>query len=209
VDAVAKRLILAHHAIFGAYGFWLPNDQRGSWSTEVWAPHLQPFGPATKTTERKSLARRPFDRTLRKEARAALLYRAVELNEAQRDAVALGFAHIIPTIDLHLLACAIMPDHVHLVTLNHRASIEQIVGYLKRAGTRKLNELDLHPLREFRKRDGSIPTPWVEHGWNRFVDEPRAVDDAIDYVNRNPMKIGLPRQKWSFVERFENHLPRH
>jgi hypothetical protein len=28
-------MILAFHAIFGAYGFWLPNDPRGSWSDFV------------------------------------------------------------------------------------------------------------------------------------------------------------------------------
>jgi hypothetical protein len=28
-------MIRASHVIFGAYGFWLPNDPRGSWSTFV------------------------------------------------------------------------------------------------------------------------------------------------------------------------------
>ena len=27
--------VLAYHAIFTAYGFWLPNDPRGSWSSYV------------------------------------------------------------------------------------------------------------------------------------------------------------------------------
>src|SRR4051812_14608983 len=49
-------MVKGYHAIFAGYGFWLPNEQRGSWSTEVWAPHLRQFGPATKT-ERAPFAR--------------------------------------------------------------------------------------------------------------------------------------------------------
>ena len=201
-------MILAHHAIFANYGFWLPNDQRGSWSTEIWAQHLRVFGPATKTTERRSLANRPFDPSLRPRARQVLLYPPVQLDEAKRNAVAAGFAEIIPKLDLHVLACAIMPDHTHLVTRPHRESIEQIVGFLKRAGTRKLNELDLHPLKSYRMQNGSVPTPWVQHGWNRFLNDWSAVRDAIDYVERNPLKIGLARQVWSFVEPLESSAPR-
>jgi len=25
-------MVIAYHAIFSTYGFWLPNDPRGSWS---------------------------------------------------------------------------------------------------------------------------------------------------------------------------------
>ena len=42
-------MVHAYHAIFGAYGFWLPNDPRGSWTTFVGSWELNPFGPATKT----------------------------------------------------------------------------------------------------------------------------------------------------------------
>ena len=49
-------MVLAYHVIFGAYGFWLPNDPRGSWSDFVGAWELLRFGKATKTTERRSVA---------------------------------------------------------------------------------------------------------------------------------------------------------
>src|SRR5439155_17357687 len=100
-------MVLAYHAVFAAYGFWLPNDQRGSWSTEVWAPHLKRFGEATKTTERRSLAQHPYDPALRREARDSLLYPAVRFDHAKRDAIAVGFSEIIATLDLSLLACSI------------------------------------------------------------------------------------------------------
>ncbi|MEX0703139.1 MAG: hypothetical protein WD069_13675 [Planctomycetales bacterium] len=46
----------AYHVIFGAYGFWLPNDPRGSWSDFVGSWELLQFGRATKVTTRRSLA---------------------------------------------------------------------------------------------------------------------------------------------------------
>ncbi len=77
------RMIIAYHVIFGAYGFWLPNDPRGSWSTEVWARHLQPFGGATKVDTRQSLARREHDHAIRLEAKRHLQYPAVQFNATQ------------------------------------------------------------------------------------------------------------------------------
>ncbi len=67
-------MVLAYHVIFGAYGFWLPNDPRGSWSDFVASWELVRFGKATKTTERRSLAHVAHDRRRRDEAKRALKY---------------------------------------------------------------------------------------------------------------------------------------
>src|SRR5437016_3459581 len=79
-----STMVLGYHAIWGVYGFWLPNDPRGSWSKEVWAPQLRTFGPARKTTERRSLAQEPHNRSRRRIAKNALIYPAVKFNEQQR-----------------------------------------------------------------------------------------------------------------------------
>jgi hypothetical protein len=129
-------MVFAHHSVFACHGFWLPNDGRGSWSTEVWAPHLKPFGEATKTTARRSLANKPHDRAARRAAKEALIYPAVVLDEHQRACVARGFAEVIETLHLVVYACAIMPDHVHFVTKRHPKHIEDIIGFLKRGATR-------------------------------------------------------------------------
>lgn len=201
-------MILASHAIFSAYGFWLPNDGRGSWSTEVWAPELQPFGPATKTSERRSLAHRRHDRALRVEAKQHLKCPPVKFDGEQARAIARGFAEIIEKIGLVVYACAIMPDHVHLVPKRHpRLTIEEIVGFLKRAATRELTREGIHPLREFPNEDGTLHTPWVIGGWNRFLDTDEKVVGAIDYVWKNPDKIGLPRQPWWFISGFPGWVP--
>jgi len=192
-------MVHAYHAVFGAHGFWLPNDERGSWSTEVWAQHLKPFGPATKTVERRSLAGRPHDRSKRLAAKAALEYPAVTFNERQRDCVARGFAQIISIVHIIMYACAIMPDHVHVVVARHDKDIESLVGFLKRAASRGLSAEGLHPLVGYINRSGRVPSAWADGGWNHFIDDPIDIPDAIDYVEKNPERIGLPRQYWSFV----------
>ena len=85
-------MILAYHSIFGAYGFWLPNDPRGSWSEVVRTWELLRFGPATKTTERRSLAWDEHDQELRLRAKAALKFPPVEFTGAQAKAIGDGFA---------------------------------------------------------------------------------------------------------------------
>jgi REP element-mobilizing transposase RayT len=192
-------MVLANHAIFTAYAFWLPNDGRGSWSTEVWAKHLRRFGDATKTNERRSLAKRPHDRNLRLAAKAALKYPPVVFDGHQARAIAQGFGKITEILHLKIAACAIMPDHVHMVVLRHRETIEQIVGFLKRAATRELTTQDLRPLTEYADYAGRIPTPWADGGWHRFLNSDREIVGAIDYVDGNPTKVGYRAQHWPFV----------
>jgi REP element-mobilizing transposase RayT len=201
-------MVIAYHAIFAAYGFWLPNEERGSWSTEVWAPHLKTFGPATKTTERRSLANRSFDREKRRAARDSLKYRPVRFNGLQARAIERGFADIAAKLNLQLYACAIMHDHVHIVPRRHRLPIEEIVGHLKRAATRELNREDLHPLADHRSARGRVPSPWVENGWFRYLDNEDAVVGAIDYVWSNPTKIGLRHQPWWFLTKHPHWSPK-
>ena len=50
-------MIRAYHAVFTAYGFWLPNDPRGSWSDFVGSWELFRFGPATKAKATAQLNR--------------------------------------------------------------------------------------------------------------------------------------------------------
>lgn len=199
----AKIMVLAYHTIFAAYGFWLPNDPRGSWSAEVWAKHLRPFGPATKTTEQRSLAHRPHDRRLRLEAKAALKHPAVTFDELQRRCIGRGFAQIIRVLDLPVYACAIMPDHAHLVFPRHDLTVEEIVGFLKRAATRQLTKEGMHPLAGRSRESGKTPSPWVVGGWNRYLNDEQAIADAMWYVWRNPVRAGLGEQHWRFVVPFE------
>ncbi|HUQ68642.1 MAG TPA: hypothetical protein VM165_03905, partial [Planctomycetaceae bacterium] len=79
-------MIIASHVIFGAYGFWLPNDPRGSWSDFVGAWELLRYGRATKTDVRASVAGAFHDQTRRLAAKKALKYPPVVFNALQAQA---------------------------------------------------------------------------------------------------------------------------
>src|SRR3954466_10705002 len=108
-------MIVGYHVIFSAYGFWLPNDPRGSWTDFVGSWELFRYGPATKTTETRSVAHADHDRAARRAAKQALKHPAVRFTEDQVRSVARGFAGYVERSGLKIWACAIMPDHVHLV----------------------------------------------------------------------------------------------
>jgi REP element-mobilizing transposase RayT len=191
--------VIGHHVTFGAYGFWLPNDPRGSWSDFVGSRELFRHGPATKTTETRSVARRPHDRALRLAAKQALKYPPVEFTGVQARAVGRGFARYVERSGLVVWACAILPDHVHLVLARHRLSVDQIVVQLKGDATRRLIDEGIHPFGEIKEKNGRPPKCFARGEWSVYLDTPEDVVRSIRYVENNPGKEGKPRQTWSFV----------
>jgi hypothetical protein len=59
-------MVHGYHVIIGAYGFWLPNDPRGSWSDFVGKWELVRFGRSTKSSDRAELT--PDEEVDRREA---------------------------------------------------------------------------------------------------------------------------------------------
>jgi hypothetical protein len=76
---------------------------------------------------------------------------------------------------------------------------EQIVRMLKGSATKQLKKDLLHPLAQYRERDGSMPSPWSVGKWIQYLDSEQAIEDAIRYVEANPTKEGRPAQHWPFV----------
>lgn len=199
-------MILGTHLIISAYGFWLPNDPRGSWSDFVGSWELYKFGPATKVNDSRNYAKDSHDISLRREAKRALKYPPVRFNDAQRNAIATGFARASTEAQYLCLACCIGHDHAHLVLGRHDRDPEVIAGHLKSNATRELTSLGIHPLNGFTGKRGGLPTPWSEGCWKVFIDDEAQLGSAIKYVQRHPQKEGLPAQSWDFanVERFTN-----
>ncbi len=192
-------MVLAYHLILSAYGFWLPNDQHGSWSEFVRAYELTAFGPATKINTRRSVAGCRFDPIRRVAMRAALARKPVVFDGRQARAIAVGFADYVGRSCVPVHACAIMPDHAHLVVGRFRLSIERICEQLKGAATAQLNREDRHPFVDQPYRNNRIPTPWARKAWWVYLDSDAGLRRSIRYVNENPMRAGLRPQRWSFV----------
>jgi REP element-mobilizing transposase RayT len=189
-----------YHLIITGYGFWLPNDPRGSWSDVVGAWELYKFGgAATKTNERRSLAHDPHDAQLRRAAKALLKYPPVRFDARQRESIGVGFAQAIEEAKYRVKSLCIGHDHAHLIIGRHERSIEQIARHLKSKATMALTRAGIHPLRDHRKRDGSVPTPWSVGEWKVFINDVGQLMSAIAYVERHPGKEGLAPTTYPFI----------
>jgi REP element-mobilizing transposase RayT len=194
--------MIAAHLIFGAYGFWLPNDPRGSWSTFIGSWELFRYGPATKTTARRSVAGRTHNQSLRLAAKRALKHPAVEFTGLQARAVGRGFATYSQRSGLSILACAILPDHVHLVVANFKMELPRLVIQLKGEATTQLVSESLHPFAHLPKKNGRPPKCFARGQWKVYLDRIEDVHRAIRYVELNPEKEAKRPQRWSFVTAF-------
>ena len=192
-------MILAYHIILSAYGFWLPNDPRGSWSETIRVYELLRFGPATKVDTTRSVAHTPHDHAKRLAAKQALRHKPVQFTGLQARAIVRGFSIAADEHDYVFYALAILPDHAHIVMPTHPRHIDVIVKHLKAKATRQLSLESLHPFVDDPRADGTLPSPWARNHWSPFIDTPEYLRKAIDYVNNNPTRAGLKRQQWNCV----------
>ena len=186
-------MAIAYHLVFGCYGFWLPNDPRGSWSRYVGSRALLQFGAATKVNTNRSLAKNEHDQKQRLAAKQKLIYPPVKLIGIQARSVVLGIAKSIEESNYHVYAFCVMPDHVHIAMKTHDHPPRQIITHMKGRATQRLKADGLSP---------KSPNIWGRSGWSVFLDEEEDVLRAIEYVNQNPIEAGLPPQSWAFVEKF-------
>jgi len=192
--------MLAFHGIFGAYGFWLPNDPRGSWSRWVGSWELYRYGPATKVNVRHSLAAKRHDRAQRMAVKESLRYEPVLYTGEQVWAIGKGFKQALRRHNMQYFACAIMPDHVHVVLRCTSILPGQAIGKLKRAAGDALLESDVHPLSSQVRAGQRPPLCFARRAWKVYLDTGDDLRRSIAYVIQNPVKEGLPLQRWSFVE---------
>ena len=181
---------IAYHIVLGAYGFWLPNDPRGSWSRVVASSELLQYGPATKVTTLQSVAHRPLDPAWKQHAQTALKHEPAVFDAPQILAIGHGFGNAITEGKYVCFACAILPEHVHVVIGRHARSVGQIVGHLKSAATRSL--------RTMRPWPADRPV-WAENCWKVFLDNAADVQRSVAYTNENVVRAGKPPQDWPFV----------
>src|SRR5260370_37249611 len=159
-------MVLGYHVIIGAYGFWLPNDPRGSWSDFVRSWELfRAAGPATKVDTRHSVASRVHDVQSRLRAKESLRYPPAIFDGYQALSVAHGFGRMIAKPQYQVHACSILPQHVHMVIGRHHYKAETIVRLLKAAATTELINDAPWP-----RANHSPPSPWARKGWKVFLN---------------------------------------
>jgi REP element-mobilizing transposase RayT len=201
-------MIHGYHVILPMYGFWLPNDPRGSWSEFVRKWELVRFGRATKSLERRELSElSESEKRQRAWAKSALNYPPVSIDGHQALAIAKGFEEKVRKSNYTIWACSILPEHTHLVIARHTYNVEQIANLLKGSATSKIIEQGRHPLAAYAEAGKRPPRMWAAREWKVFLDTEEAIEDAIRYVEDNPEKEGKPKQSWPFVTPFAGIPP--
>jgi REP element-mobilizing transposase RayT len=189
-----QPLVIAYHLIWTAYGWWLPNDPRGSGSKEIRSDLIAELGELHYGRKRVQPAGREV-RRFYQEASAALRHPLLTFDAAARVAIADAFAGVIETERYTCYACAVMPDHVHILIRKHKHLAEDMMASLKEASRTALFATG--------HRAPDHPACAGGGGWKVFLDEPDEVRRTVGYIRRNPRPLGLPEQRWSFVKEYD------
>jgi len=192
-------LVIAYHLIWTVYGWWLPNDPRGSGSKTIRKDILKELGDLHYGRKPIQPANREV-RQFQAKARPLLQHPLLAFDETIRGAVADALSEVIQQQRYTCYACSVMPDHVHILMRKHKHLAEEMIELLKEVSRSQLFFRGLvagdHPI-------------WASgSGWKVFLDEPKDVRRTIGYIENNPLEIGLPKQSWPFVKEYDN-WPRH
>jgi len=159
------------------------------------------FGKATSGIPTGSLKDGPEVAVQRSHIQRKLKYPAVQLTGTQSAAVGGGFNTAITKYGLAIWACSILPEHIHLVLARTGKSCESMTNFLKGEATKELNRQSLHPLAAHAEH-GRTPQPWARKHWQVYLNSEQSIDNAIAYVNDNPIKENKPAQHWPCVTPF-------
>jgi REP element-mobilizing transposase RayT len=189
-----QPLVIAYHLIWTAYGWWLPNDLRGSTSRVICSDIIAELG-ALHYGRKRVQPSGSLIHDFYEAAKAKLKYPLMTFGSDETLVIADAFSRVIQRMIYTCYACAIMPEHIHLVIRKHKHSAEEMIANFQRESHLLLRERDTidleHPV-------------WGGHGWKVFLDEPSDIWRTNEYVRENPVKIGLPIQEYSFVMPYDN-----
>jgi|RhiMethySRZTD1v2_1073278.scaffolds.fasta_scaffold1073596_1 REP element-mobilizing transposase RayT len=198
MPTTGKPIVIAHHIMWTAYGWWLPNDPRGSTSKIIRNDLIGDLGELH--FGRKSF--QPASREIRNfygQAAAVLKHPLLDFSAESFADVGNAFGRAISECRYTCFACAVMPDHVHLLIRKRRHNAEEMIERIQSISRTELIWAGL--------REPSHPV-WTRGGWKVFLEHPDDVRRTIRYIENNPVKQRLPRQTWSFVQTY-NDWPLH
>ena len=185
-----RPLVIAYHLIWTGYGWWLPNDPRGSMSKRVATDVIAELGElhyGRKEVQPTSTELRAF----RNRARNVLDHPLRKFTREDTDIIAEAFNEVINEHKYTCYACAIMPDHIHLLIRKHKHKAEEMIANFQDKSRSRLRNHwpDDHPI-------------WGGPGWKVFLDHPDAIRRTITYIQRNPIEWKLPQQSFDFVTKY-------
>ena len=186
-------MIIGHHLIWTAYGWWLPNDPRGSTSHEIRNDVITQLGQLHHGRKHAQPAGWEVGQFYQ-QAEKLLQHQLLTFSAEEVGAIAESFAEVVSQRKYTCYACAILPDHVHVLIRKHRDRAEEMIANLQEASRLRL--------RQRATRDPDHPV-WGGPGWKVFQDHPDDIRRTIRYINDNPAKLKLPGQRWAFVKDYD------
>jgi REP element-mobilizing transposase RayT len=187
-------MVIAYHLIWTAYGWWLPNDPRGSGSETVHSNVLAELGEVHHGRKKIQPAGR-IVRAFYEKAALLLRHPLLKFDERARSEIAAAFESEIANQTYTCWACAVMPDHVHILIRKHKQLAEEMTENLMHVSRLRLIGTGY--------RESDHPTWTAGTGWKVFLDHPDDVRRTIRYIEQNPVKIRLPQQHWPFVKPYD------
>jgi len=186
-------MVFGYHLVWTAYGWWLPNDPRGSMSHYIESNVIAELGElhyGRKPVQPAGWVIREFyDR-----AAPALKHDLLAFSQDDIRKLAESFGGTIRRERYTCYACAILPDHVHLLIRKHRDLAPEMIAKMQAdSQTWILQQQD---------RDPAHPV-WGGPGWVVFQDHPDDFRRTIRYIQSNPTKARLPLQTWGFVTEYD------
>jgi REP element-mobilizing transposase RayT len=171
-------MIAGFHLIWTAYGWWLPNEPRGSSSHEIRVERIADLGELHYG--RKLI--QPPSRELRAfytQARQVLKHPLLIFEEEERRIISDSFRKVIAAQRYTCFACAIMPDHVHAVIRKPKHHAETMIENLEAASREALvaagRRAVQHPV-------------WGGPGWKVFLNTQEDIRAASGTSRRIPAK---------------------
>jgi REP element-mobilizing transposase RayT len=187
-------MISAYHLVWAAYGWWLPNDPRGSNSRVVRVGEIADLG--TLHQGRKQIQPPSAEiRDFYDGARERLKFPLLRFTPDETRTIGDAFADVIRDRGYTCYACAIMSDHVHLVIRKHRDHAETIIEQFQKASAEAVRT------KPQARRDADHPVLGGP-GWKRFLASRLGIERAIEYVEKNAQV----RQNWPFVVQYDGWI---
>ncbi len=160
-----QPIVIAHHIMWTLYGWWLPNDPRGSTSRVIRNDLLAELGELASGTQEDSASRTRDPRVSPAGCGGAAVSAAV-ICASEFPTVAEAIGSAIEDCNYTCYACAIMPDHVHLLIRKHRDKAEEMIERLQSLSRKRLIDAGM--------REANHPV-WTHGGWKVFLDHPEEV----------------------------------
>jgi REP element-mobilizing transposase RayT len=188
-----RPFVIAYHLIWTAYGWWLPNDPRGSTSRTIRNDILAELGELHYGRKKAQPVSAEIRRFYRR-AKDLLRHPLLEFSRAHIAAVGTAFAEAVSDNRYTCYACAVVQDHVHVLIRKHRHKAEEMIANLQDASRlelqRTIDRYAGHPV-------------WGGEGWKVFLDSPDDIRRTVRYIEGNPPRHGLPAQQWPFVKTYD------